>query len=62
MRNFYGNRDEWLKKYVYLQPDFQAKDFVTNLKYVTIEEKLKMGYQIEEPVFIELADGELPFH
>lgn len=53
MRIFEGNREDWLKKYVYIQPDITADDFATNLKFVTVEDKINMGYKVEEPLFVE---------
>ena len=56
---FYGDREKWLKKLVYLQSDFTAEDFATNLEYKTVEEKIKLGYPVEEPEFI---DDQTPFY
>lgn len=60
MRTFYGNKEEWLKKYVYIQTDLTSDEFATNIGYVTVEEKIKLGYKIEEPKFVE--NNDLPFN
>lgn len=60
MKIFEGDREEWLKKYVYVQTDFSSDDFATNIEYVTVEDKIKLGYKVEEPKFVEKCD--LPFN
>ena len=60
---FYGTKDDWLKNREYNTMDIYDDNFAIDFSLISIEERIKKGEEIEEPVFLcrEISDDEDPF-